>query len=53
MKAAISPELLKILACPECKGDLRLRKNQLICTKCGRKYPIKDGIPHLLPDELR
>ncbi|MEM2874488.1 MAG: Trm112 family protein [Candidatus Hadarchaeales archaeon] len=53
MKAAISPELLRILACPECKGNLRLVKNQLICKKCWRKYPIKEGIPHLLPDELR
>jgi uncharacterized protein YbaR (Trm112 family) len=53
MRLMINPELLRILACPMCKSDLRLEKSELICIKCGRRYPIKDGIPHLLPDELR
>lgn len=50
---AISEELLEILACPKCKGDLRLNelKNGLICDKCKLLYHIKDNIPIMLIDE--
>ena len=44
-------ELLKILACPACKADVTLQDNKIVCTKCGRKYPIRDGIPIMLIDE--
>ncbi|MEM2282355.1 MAG: Trm112 family protein [Candidatus Hadarchaeales archaeon] len=44
----LNPELLRILACPVCRGDLQLKRG-LVCRRCGRKYPIKDGIPVLLP----
>ncbi len=46
-------KLLKIMACPLCKTDLRYdNKNQkLICVKCKRKYPIRDGIPVMLIEE--
>ncbi len=44
-------ELLKILACPACKADVELREEKIVCTKCGRKYPIRDGIPIMLIDE--
>jgi uncharacterized protein YbaR (Trm112 family) len=46
----IEEDLLKILACPVCKGDLELRENRLLCHQCGVYYEIKDGIPVLLPD---
>jgi hypothetical protein len=49
----LSKELLEILACPMCKADVKLRRNELVCVKCKRRYPIIDGIPHMLPDELR
>lgn len=52
--AEIDDELLKILACPACKGDIEYdRENQkLICQgECGRKYPIREGIPVMLIDE--
>ncbi len=42
--------LLKVLACPVCKGDLELRGEKLICKVCKREYPIKEGIPILLPE---
>ncbi len=51
-KKPIDPELLKILACPVCKHDLKLKGNELVCVGCGRRYPIKNGIPYLLPPEL-
>jgi uncharacterized protein YbaR (Trm112 family) len=52
-KETISPELLKILACPMCKKKVELKGEELVCVECGRRYPIKDGIPNMLPDELR
>lgn len=50
---AIDKELLDILACPKCKGDVRLTENRdgLICNVCNLKYPIKDDIPVMLTDE--
>ncbi len=55
--------LLEILACPICKGDLKLEvfeekedeiiSGKLICTKCGTEYPIEEGIPNMLPPDLR
>jgi len=47
----ISPDLLAILVCPVDKAELRLEGNRLICTSCGRKYPIEDGIPNMLVDD--
>ena len=47
----IDKELLDILACPACHADVKLEGERIICTKCGRKYPIKDGIPIMLIDE--
>lgn len=49
----IDKELLDILACPACKGDLWLTNEQtgLICEKCMLKYEIKDDIPIMLIDE--
>lgn len=47
----IDKELLAILACPACKADVELRDEKIVCTKCGLKYPIKDGIPIMLIDE--
>ncbi len=46
-------ELLSILACPVCKADVRLEKQEIVCTKCGRKYPVRDGIPIMLIDEAK
>ncbi|MDD5435411.1 MAG: Trm112 family protein [Nitrospira sp.] len=49
----INRELLEILACPKCKGDLRLTQDSdgLICDNCKLRYPIKDDIPVMLIDE--
>jgi uncharacterized protein YbaR (Trm112 family) len=50
---AISKELLDILACPKCKGDVQLTAKQdgLVCNACKLLYPIKDDIPVMLIDE--
>lgn len=51
----VSKELLDILACPKCKGDIRLNetKDGLICDKCRLLYEIKDDIPIMLISEAR
>lgn len=46
----IDKELLNILACPACKGEVELKDNKIVCKKCGKKYPVKDGIPVMLID---
>ncbi len=49
----VDPELLEILACPNCKTPVTLVKNgtALKCATCKRVYPIKDDIPVMLIDE--
>ncbi len=49
----ISGELLEILACPKCKGEIRLREDEaaLLCDRCRLSYPIRDQIPVMLIDE--
>ena len=47
----ISKELLDILACPVCKTPIRLEQERIVCTKCGRRYPIREGIPVMLVEE--
>jgi uncharacterized protein YbaR (Trm112 family) len=47
----IDKELLEILACPACKGDVEQENNKIVCKKCHKKYPIIDGIPVMLIDE--
>lgn len=51
----ISKELLEILACPKCKGDVVLTEKEdgLICQQCKLFYEIKDGIPIMLIDEAK
>ncbi|MBI5123988.1 MAG: Trm112 family protein [Candidatus Omnitrophica bacterium] len=49
----IDKELLNILACPLCKTDVRLEGEKIVCTKCARRYPIKDDIPIMLIDEAQ
>ena len=50
---ALDPLLLEILACPQCKADVKMTADDkgLKCVKCCRVYPIKDDIPVMLIDE--
>jgi len=52
---ALSKELLEILACPGCKGEISLNdtENGLICDKCKLLYEIRDDIPIMLIDEAK
>jgi len=55
--------LMDILCCPLDKHELELEvderekeeiiSGELVCTECGETYPIEDGIPNLLPPDMR
>ncbi len=51
----IDPKLLEILVCPLTKGPLEYdaAKQELISRKAKLAYPIRDGIPIMLPEEAR
>jgi uncharacterized protein YbaR (Trm112 family) len=51
----ISKELLEILACPKCKGEIHLNASDdgLICDRCKLLYEIRDDIPIMLIEEAR
>lgn len=51
----VDPKLLEILVCPLTKSTLEYdaAANELISRKAGLAYPIRDGIPIMLPDEAR
>jgi len=57
----VKRDLTEILCCPVCRGELRLQATEsrgdevltggLDCPRCDRRYPIREGIPDLLPPE--
>lgn len=49
----LSKDLLEILACPQCKGELVPddKHDNLYCHACKLAYPVRDGIPVMLVDE--
>ena len=49
----LSPQLLAILVCPKCKGELDYREHEpsLLCHVCRLRYPVRDDIPIMLTDE--
>lgn len=47
----IPKELMEILVCPSCKGELREEATELLCTGCGLRYPVRDDIPIMLIEE--
>ncbi len=53
--AGVDPKLLEILVCPVSKETLRYdaENQELISDKAKLAYPIRDGIPIMLPDEAR
>ena len=47
---AVDPELLEILACPQCRGAVREAEGSIHCVECGRVYPIR-SVPVMLVEE--
>ena len=54
-KSGIDPKLLELLVCPLTKAPLEYdpEAQELISRQAGLAYPIRDGIPIMLPDEAR
>jgi uncharacterized protein len=54
-REGLDPTLLEILACPDDKAPVIYQKEgdaeRLTCTSCGKRYPVRDGIPVMLIDE--
>lgn len=50
---SVDAQLLEILVCPKCHGDLEYRETEssLICHACSLRYPVRDDIPIMLIDE--
>lgn len=56
MPMSLAPELLELLVCPKCKGDLEYRTAEpesLVCHACRLVYAVDDGIPVMLIDEAK
>lgn len=53
--APVDPRLLEILVCPVTKGPLRYdrARGELVSEAAGLAYPVRDGIPIMLPDQAR
>jgi uncharacterized protein YbaR (Trm112 family) len=47
----INKELLEILVCPDCRGDVEMKNEFIVCTKCGKRYPVREDIPIMLINE--
>jgi uncharacterized protein len=49
----VPPQLLAVLVCPKCKGELEYREDEpsLVCHACGLRFPVRDGLPIMLLDE--
>jgi uncharacterized protein YbaR (Trm112 family) len=52
---SVKKELLEVLACPKCKGDIRLsaKSDYIVCDHCKLLYEIKEDIPIMLIDEAK
>src|SRR6266571_3376549 len=60
-QGGMKPGLIRMLACPSCAVALDLSERdrdgeitagELVCRRCGSRYPIRNGVPRLLPPEL-
>jgi uncharacterized protein YbaR (Trm112 family) len=49
----VDKQLLDLLICPSCRGNVEYRPEpeQIVCLKCGLRYPVRDDIPVMLIDE--
>lgn len=49
----LDERLLEILVCPACRSGLehKERRHVLVCSGCGRRFPVRDSIPVMLLDE--
>lgn len=49
----LKKNLLTLICCPDCKKELVIKENNLLCSNCSVKFPVKDGVPVLLPSSMQ
>ena len=47
---SVPEELLELMACPVCRSPLEDAGEMLACTGCGVRYPVREGVPVMLPE---
>lgn len=47
----VNKELMEVLACPKCKGDVELKGGFIVCRKCGLAFPVLDDVPDMLIED--
>jgi uncharacterized protein YbaR (Trm112 family) len=47
----LPPDLLDLLRCPQCHGELAVEPEALRCDACRLRYPVRDGIPDFLIED--
>ena len=52
-RLGLPPGLLDILVCPVDHAGLEIDANALRCTRCGRRYPVRDGIPSMIVEDAQ
>ena len=52
MSELLNTQLISLLACPDCSGELETIAGQLQCSNCKKKYEIRNGIPCLYPSSI-
>jgi uncharacterized protein len=51
LMAGVDQRLLDLMACPACHGAVHQDGERIVCDDCGRRYPVRDGIPIMLVEE--
>jgi uncharacterized protein YbaR (Trm112 family) len=49
----VSAELMAILRCPRCRGELASRPQQLACPRCQLGFAVRDGVPNFLLEDAQ
>jgi uncharacterized protein len=49
--AQLAPDLLDVLRCPVCRGELAVEAEALRCDACRLRFPVRDGIPDLVAED--
>jgi uncharacterized protein YbaR (Trm112 family) len=49
----LEPWIIDLLVCPVDTGVVTLQGSELVCSRCGRRYPVRGGIANMLPDHAK
>jgi uncharacterized protein YbaR (Trm112 family) len=53
LSVALPPWVIALLVCPVDRDRVKLVGSELVCNRCGRRYPVHAGIPDMIPDHAR